>query len=695
MIVRIALAVAMAATPAIRWRQFCVPVYAGLGTILLLGAIALPVTVEKEHARLEQRTAILASIESESDLLVLERDDSWKGRQYLVFWLQPVGTGTTVLPPGIQRLPEAGEVALSPALAELRSREPELARRFPHWFQIEPSGIVSAGELLAYARPRTEPGIRNSRSVLRVSSFGPSPSSRGWALVLDPPPDSLPVSLAIGAMVAVPVGVLVGTSAAGASSIRERRLRLLARLGAPVIHLRGISSLEAAILAAPGACAGLLGWLALAAAMTEVPFVHRPVLRSDVSLNAATLCAVPVLVVFWAGSVAALTARVSIGVSAPKPEHRSLWRIAPVLLGAAIIAYGALAGGYVGRLVFLGGLLAMLAANVILAPVLVERVGAVLGASGRFALQFSGRRMEHDPARWARPFIATGTLAVIAFITVGQLAISRQNEPTRARSDVSAATVRWQNQGQEDIAELKNALTDAWVYPMLEDGNAVALGADCPSLASLFRFSDCFAGAPYALSEAAIAEVGNALGVRAAAVQLVPPEQIGRASGAVVLSESDPATLHEHTRTAAMRSLTAPTVVSQVSFAARPSPLVPWLIAGLGVAGITLSLAAISTAVDRSLSAVAPRILLLRLGVSRRRLRFLESVVFGASFATIVGSSVVLGALVGTLMVWQTAAAIPIQAFSELSAAIGGAGIAGVCAFWAFHRVSPGAGPDD
>ena len=626
---------------------------------------------------------------------MLERDDSWNGEQYLVFWVQPAGIDRAILPPGIERLPEPGEVALSPALAELRNGNPELMRRFPRWFEVSQTGVVSAGELFAYARAGNEPGIRNSRSVLRVTSFGGSSSSGEWQLVLDPPPKVAPIWLAVGALGLFPAAILVGSAAGGASSVRERRLRLLARLGAPVSHLRTISALEAAILSAPGAFAGLLGWLITARLTTEIPIVNRPVFASDMSLNAAVLVAVPVAMIVVAALLAGLSARVAVRAAPAQNGSKGLWRSVPMLIGVSMSAYGAFAGGYQRRLLFLAGVLAVLGANVVLAPVLVQRVGAVLGRSRLVVLQLAGKRMEHDPRRWTHPFVAAGSLAILGFVVVGELAIFRQDEPSRPASEVAIATVRWQHQGPEDLVNLSTAWQPEPVYPVSLNGPEIAVGASCSALAGIFGFTDCRSNSPYALSDQAEVRLASALRVSTDSLRLIPAEEIESVSAAIVLRKTDAATLHEDARTAAMRSLTAPTVVSEVTFASRPSPLVAWLFAGLAVAGTTLGLAATVAAVDRSLGAVAPRALLLKLGVSRKRLRMLEASVFGASFATIVGSSAVFGALVASLMVSQTAAGIPVGAFARLSLAIVAAGLFGAGVFWTFHRVESGHSQED
>lgn len=695
MIWRVALGLATARSPTVRWRQVSVPICAGVALFLNLSAIALFTMVRAEHARLAARTGVVSFAPSESDLFVLERDDSWQGEQYVVYWLQPASSGRTVLPPGLTRLPELGEVALSPALVKLRSHESELAHRYPRWFTIEQDGIVSAEEMIAYARAPDDPGIRSARSAIRISSFGRNASAQNRPLVLEALPNLWPIALASVALIVIPAALVAGTAASGASSIRERRFRVLARVGAPLSVLRTIAALEAATLAVPGALVGLTLWLAASHTIASIPGIQRAVFRSDLSLGALILGVSTSAVVLWTGAVSALTTRVSLGPRSAGSRWGPSWRLGPLLLGSLAAAYGAVTAGEHGAIIFLVGVLVVLGSNVVLAPVLIRWAGSLLGSSGRLVLQFAGRRMEHSPERWARPFVATGILAVLACIIVGQIAILSQQDPNRPHSGVAVATVRWIHQSPRDFIGFRDVLHESYAFPAKSDGPEVRIGAACAELAPIFMLDDCIPTSPYWLSESAAASVSGALGMRSVSITLVDRDQLDPIAEAVVFARSDVRSLHEQLRTAGMLSLTAPTVVSEVTSNAQPSPMKAWLVAGLFLAGLTLGLSAVVTAIDRSLGASTPRLLLMRIGVSRNRVRNFESAVFGASFATVVGSSALLGILISSFTVRQTAAAVPVATFALLVAGFAVFGTVGTGLLWLFHRASPGDLPDD
>jgi hypothetical protein len=117
--------------------------------LLVLAATSLVMMVRREEGRDARRSALLASTPAPTDLWLLGGDDEWRGEQFPVIWIEPVGSTAPVLPPGMAQLPAPGQAVVSPALDRLAQQEPSIAARYPHRFVLGSEGIRSESELFA------------------------------------------------------------------------------------------------------------------------------------------------------------------------------------------------------------------------------------------------------------------------------------------------------------------------------------------------------------------------------------------------------------------------------------------------------------------------------------------------------------------------------------------------------------------
>ncbi len=320
-------------------------------------------------------------------------------------------------PPGVERLPQDGEIVVSPALAELlASPEAELLRpRFPQKVigTIGREGLVGPRELTFYAG---DGKIAESRGN-GVHGFGYSYRRQGTDPVL------FMLSLVGIVVLLFPVLVFVGVATRLAAAQRDRRLAALRLVGAAANRVRLIASGETLVGALAGLLFGIGFFFAVRPLADDVPVPQLALFPGDLmptpELTAVVLVAVPVLAVLTSLFAMRRTIIEPLGVVRhQKPVRRRLWwRLAPAVVGIALLASQFGATGEKDKpfqfAVVAGVVLLMLGIPVLL-PWLVERVvNWMRGATP--ALQLAVRRLQLDAGAAAR---VVGGVAVVLAGTV-------------------------------------------------------------------------------------------------------------------------------------------------------------------------------------------------------------------------------------------------------------------------------------
>lgn len=374
---------------------------------------------------------------------VAQREGLFGGRDLSGFVVQKTGPNAP-LPPGVDRLPDAGEVVLSPDLAELlASPAGELLRpRFTEHIvaTVRPAGLSGPHELFFYVGV---PDVSAQSGAAEVYQFGvPSPPR-----VLD---GLLWLLIVLGsAALLIPVVVFVATSTRLAAAARDRRLAALRLVGADSEQVRRIAAGEAFV----GALAGLVVGVGLFAAGRElVPGVSAAALsggvfaedvRPDWTLVALIVVVVPLLAV----GIATLSLRrimiEPLGVvrRARNQRRRLWWRLVPPALGIALLASqgGQLAEALEGnaQLPVLAGIVLLLSSVPLVLPWIVERVVSKLGG-GSPAWQLAIRRLQLDSETPAR--VVSG----VAVVLTGAIALQTLFIPAESRyqpDDTQPSTV--------------------------------------------------------------------------------------------------------------------------------------------------------------------------------------------------------------------------------------------------------------
>ncbi|MFJ5926861.1 FtsX-like permease family protein [Kitasatospora sp. NPDC092948] len=425
----------------------------GLGVVVLLLAIAVPGMLQHRLARADARTVVCAAADGRPaagcGLPGQTVSDSWYGKPVQ---RQLVGAGLAVAPPpGLAALPAPGEVVLSPALRALYD-EPDnqaLRDRLPGRVvgTIADQGLMQPDELLAYVGVPGTPGAfvqvpdgygpqaRNVTGPAVVTGAGDVSDSRKNA-----------ITLIVGVIaVLTPVLLFLASCARLSAATRDRRLAALRLLGVTPRQAQVVNAGESAVVASLGALLGLAAFEAL------VPFtegwtvagygwftadLQPPWWQTTLLLVAVPVLAVAVGAIAVRRTTASLTAARADAV--PKPP--SFWRLAPLLLGAAISGYAALSSPP-GRTDPNTSMLFTMAAGLLLVfvglaagtPLIARQVGALLGRTARsVAVLLGARRLESEAAGAAR--VVSGLVLLVFAGTFGQSVFAAVQDRTAAGS---------------------------------------------------------------------------------------------------------------------------------------------------------------------------------------------------------------------------------------------------------------------
>jgi hypothetical protein len=241
------------------------------------------------------------------------------------------------VPPGLERLPGPGEVAVSPAMRRLLESTPDdqLDDRYPGRVTatIGDAGLAHPDELVALiGRTPDQLGEVSSRSLQVVRGFGALPS--GYAYYL-----GVRVFLLVGAvLLLVPVVVFIVMATRVAAAQREQRLAAIRLVGATRLQAGVVAAAETGLAAMAGSALGWAGYevgrRVLAATVTFQGgrfFVDDVVVAPWLLL--LVLLGVPVLATLT--TIAALR-RVQVGpLAASRRAHRlpSAWHALPFAIG--------------------------------------------------------------------------------------------------------------------------------------------------------------------------------------------------------------------------------------------------------------------------------------------------------------------------------------------------------------------------
>src|SRR5215467_736435 len=305
------------------------------------------------------------------------------------------------VPPGISKLPAAGQYYASPALAALIRGTPadQLGDRFPGRLAgtIGQQALTGPKELVIYIgyRPAQLAGLPTTQVVGKIST---AEGRQVWTPYFRD-------AFVVGAIAFVfPILILVGTATRLAAARREERYAALRLVGATSRQISVISSVDAVVGALVGTLAGIGIFTALRPALADTAITSARYFYNEVTPTAlgylAVLIAVPA-----ASAIASLLSlrrvRISpLGVSRRvTPPPPKAWRIVPLLAGIALFGVGLAQTSKqsIGKPA-LPGLLVILIGLVMAGPWLTAQAARLFGRlmSGTSSL-LAARRLADNP----------------------------------------------------------------------------------------------------------------------------------------------------------------------------------------------------------------------------------------------------------------------------------------------------------
>jgi hypothetical protein len=407
----------------------------GLGVTVLLTATSVSHMLQARDDHGSERAVPFtgqAKVSGVDPVWAAMRETEFNGVEFDGVIVQKTGPNAP-LPPGVDRLPNVGEVLLSPALRQLLSSSAgELLRpRFPERVvgTVDPTGLVGPHELFFYVGVAKVSGQSGAAEVYQFGRHSQPRTLDGllWLLI------------AFGSVaLLMPVAVFVATSTRLAAAARDRRLAALRLVGADGKQVRRIAAGEAFV----GALVGLaIGVALFAVGRAIVPTIDVNALRGGIfaedirpewTLAALIVVVVPVLAVLIAVFSLRRIMIEPLGVvrQARNQRRRLWWRLVPPVAGIALLASQ---GGRLGdalnqdsQLPVITGIVLLLFSVPLVLPWLVERVVAKLGG-GSPAWQLAIRRLQLDSGTPAR------VVGGVAVVLVGAIALQTLFIPAGTR----------------------------------------------------------------------------------------------------------------------------------------------------------------------------------------------------------------------------------------------------------------------
>jgi hypothetical protein len=327
-------------------------------------------------------------------------DDIFRGQTIERLEVAPLGPGAPV-PPGVSRLPAAGQYYASPALTALLRTVPrdQLGDRFPGVLAgtIGQAALTGPNELVVYIG---EPVGTLARlpSTVRVDSINTGPGRQVWSPYFRD-------AFIVGALAFLfPILILIGTATRLAAARREERFAALRLVGATSRQISVIAAVETALSAVLGAVLGIGLFTVIQPALVNSAVTSEHYFASDVTPTIWGYLLMLVAVPASSAVVALLSlrrVRISpLGVARKvTPRAPSAWRLVPLLLGLALFAAGmALSGSKSIGAASYPGLLLVMIGLVVGGPWLTARAARVSPRlmSGAAPL-LAGRRLADNP----------------------------------------------------------------------------------------------------------------------------------------------------------------------------------------------------------------------------------------------------------------------------------------------------------
>ncbi|MFG2640851.1 FtsX-like permease family protein [Streptomyces sp. NPDC048370] len=244
-----------------------------LGVACLTAVLTIPTILARHDARTAPREPVSAGVEDSgpgTGISFATREDSFGSERLRRVFVAGRVSGATPVPPGIDRLPAAGEVILSPRLREVVGDHPGLSGLLPGKATgtIGPDGLIGPDDLYAYIG-LTAPQLANAQPLHHFGSEHPV-----FNAVDESTLDILRFTLTCVAL--LPLGVFLSVCARLSAESRARRLAALRLVGLSVKDTLRVNASETVAAAFLGVLLGVGGYLVVNEIMARIglPGLH-------------------------------------------------------------------------------------------------------------------------------------------------------------------------------------------------------------------------------------------------------------------------------------------------------------------------------------------------------------------------------------------------------------------------------------
>jgi len=513
-----------------------------LGVALLLVAASLPQMMsardERTGARFDLQFTDPPRAAAADTLLIADVNDRFRQEDVRGRLLRAEGPQAPV-PPGLDRLPRAGELFVSPALAALlRSEEGALLRERlsqPIAGTIGDEGLAGPAELAWYRGSDDLRVAADSGAVRRIDRFGEPGEGDG----LDPVLRVLAV--VVLAALLLPVAVFVATAARFGGEARDRRLAALRLLGADMRMTRRIAAGEALVAALLGLLLGALIFLVVRRIAGDVTLFGLSVFPGDVRPSAGLALAVALGVPAAAVLVTLAALRGVVidplgAVRRARPRRRRVWwRLAVPLLGVVLLlplirGDGQAAADHEAQLA--AGVVLVLVGVAALLPWVVEAAVHRLGGGG-VSWQLATRRLQLDSGASAR--VVSGIAVAVAGAVALQTTFSGvEGGYVRGGGEMRVADVWTEGGGRpgaaaERLAAALRGAEGARTVAAIEhvaaehgETSEVVRVSDCATLRRTARIERCADGDVFVLAELTALRPGSRVRLQGGAGWMIP-----------------------------------------------------------------------------------------------------------------------------------------------------------------------------
>ncbi|MGH3328025.1 MAG: FtsX-like permease family protein [Streptomycetales bacterium] len=406
-------------------------------TVLAQFAATAPFVLGAQQGRADARAAVVLDPDERGVLRYGEVTSTWRGQEFVRVLVS--GGPSAPAPPGLEALPQPGQVALSPALAGLTAESPSLAGYFSGYARVGPvgpAGLLRPDELRAVVGVDPQAGRFSP-----VGGFGAEAGSvtgTGGVFTV--------VALMFLVVLAAPGAVLVAVATRLSAGLRDRRLVTLRTLGLRPSRMRLLVAVESGVVAAAGALAGLVVFLLLRPYDRAIPWTGLSVYASDLKPPAAVVGAVTLAVPALATLVSLLSVPRRTGDSvraSSEIPRRRIVALAVLIVGLGVLAIAPLLTGRIAArdqfTVLMVGALAVAIGLPVGLPVMLQRLSRHWGTTARHPGTLVGARWtQADPGGAAR--LGAGMcVALFAFGMAMPVASLLRGDETAGRVGLAAA----------------------------------------------------------------------------------------------------------------------------------------------------------------------------------------------------------------------------------------------------------------